>query len=236
MIAPQATPLALGWHRINCPLACLFLGLTGLGALAEISRHFALSPGLREIAVFANLLEEGNLPTWYISMLLLACAALLMAIAANRTRAKDRDGWRWLLLAVAFLYISVDELVMIHEGLNAPLQDALGASGILYFAWVLPFGALAALLFVGYLGYLARLPRLVRLLFVAGGLLYVGGALGTELGVSVWYERNGGDNLVYGLLNIWQESLEILGVTVFCSGLFAYIGHLGRASVASHAP
>ncbi len=210
--------VTLSWTGINRVLGSLFALLTAAGLLSEAARHGG--GGLSELAAFANLSEEGNLPTWYTSMLLLACSALLFAIAW----AERRDRGHWLGLAVAFLYISVDELVVIHETLNEPLRQAFGLGGALYFGWILPFGALAAALGLLYMRFLGRLPATVRLLFVTAGLVYVAGAAGTELPVGAWYARHGGDNLVYGLLNLWQESLEILGLSVFCSGLFAYVG------------
>ncbi len=209
--------ITLSWTGINRILGSLFALLTAAGLLSEAARH---GGGLSELAAFANLSEEGNLPTWYASMLLLACSALLFAIA----RAERRDRGYWLGLAAAFLYISADELAVIHENLNEPLRQAFGLDGALYFGWILPFGALAAALGLFYLRFLGRLPATVRLLFVTAGLVYVAGAAGTELPVGAWYARHGGDNLVYGLLNLWQEALEILGLSIFCSGLFAYIG------------
>lgn len=221
MTVASFTPLALSAGRLNRALTGLFLAVTAAGGLAELLPYVGLPAKLRPAADFANLSHEANLPTWYVSMLLLACALLLLALVQQERGSRNR--WHWFWLAVAFLYISVDEMIVIHEGLNAPLREALGAGGALYFTWVLPFGAVALLVFVTYLGFLARLPGDVRLLFMAGGAVYVGGALGTELPVSLWYEQNGGDNLVYGLLNLWQESLEILGVTIFLSGLLAYL-------------
>ncbi len=210
--------LTLSWTGINRILGSLFALLTAAGLLSEAAR--ANSGGLPELAAFANLSVEGNLPTWYASMLLLACSGLLFAIA----RAERRDRGYWLGLAVAFLYISVDELAVIHETLNEPLRQAFGLGGVLYFGWILPFGAVVLALGLLYVRFLGRLPATVRLLFVTAGLVYVAGAAGTELPVGAWYARHGGDNLVYGLLNLWQEALEILGLSIFCSGLFAHIG------------
>lgn len=171
-----------------------------------------------------NLGYEVNLPTWYSSMLLLTCAALLFVIYRAESRRAAPFRRHWAALAAIFLYISIDEAVIIHEMLNGPLRDAFGLGGVLYFAWVLPV-ALFLLLFVAtYLRFLLWLPRHTAWLFVAAGAVYATGAMGTELPVSLWYERFGGDNLIYGLMNAVQESMEIIGASLFCYALLGYLG------------
>jgi len=204
-------------------LAAVFAGLVACGTAAEIALNVG---GLRSafgLVPLFNLSYEGNLPTWYASLLLLACAALLFLIGQLAASGRLPYRWHWRCLGLIFLYISIDEAVMIHESLNAPLRDALALGGIFYFAWVIPFALLLLVLFLAYLRFLLRLPRRFGALFVLAGAVYVGGALGTELPISAWYEVHGGDNLVYGLLNLGQESLEILGASIFCAALVGYL-------------
>ena len=53
--------------------------------------------------------------------------------------------------------------------------------------------------------------------------------------IGAWYERHGGDNIVYGLLNLAQESLEILGASIFLSALAEYLGStFGTITVRFH--
>lgn len=200
-----------------------FLVLLLLGTASEVALHGFGIKWFFGLVPMSNLSYEGNLPTWYASMLLFTCAALLCLIGCIGVRASRPYRWHWLILAVAFLYLSMDELAVIHESLNRPLRDALGLDGLFHFAWVIPFGALVLVFALSYLGFLRHLPPRFALCFALAGAIYVGGALGTELPISLWYEANGGDNLVYGLMNLAQEGLELLGASIFCAGLAAYV-------------
>ena len=204
-------------------LGIAFVGLLAGGTAAEVGLDLAgRRADFGPIALF-NLSFEGNLPTWYSSLLLLVCALLLLLIAHLSAATGLPYPRHWRVLGLIFLYISLDEAVVIHETLNAPLRSALSLGGVFYFAWVIPFAAVLFLLLLAYLRFLLHLPRRFGALFVLAGAVYVGGALGSELPIGAWYEAHGGDNLVYGLLNLGQESLEILGASIFCAALVDYL-------------
>jgi hypothetical protein len=164
---------------------------------------------------------EASLPTWYVSLLLSGCAALLAILAR---RGGPMSG-RWWLLSGAFLYISIDETVTIHEALNEPLRELLGFRGVLFYGWVVPFGAMTVAVALYCLPLLRSLPGKRARAFVIAGAIYVGGALGTELPLS-WLWDAFGYSLTYGFLNVTQECLEILGVTHFFLALCAHLSCL----------
>src|SRR5262245_53620487 len=93
--------------------------LMGFVVSAGLAAEVALSVfGLRKdegwVPIF-SLSYEQNVPTWYSSALLLVCS-MLLALCATYARKKGAGYVRhWWLLAIAFLYISVDETVSIHE-------------------------------------------------------------------------------------------------------------------------
>lgn len=135
-------------------------------------------------------------------------------------------------MAIIFLYISIDEAVVIHEMLNEPLRDALELSGAFYWGWVIPATIFVAVFGLAYLGFLLHLGRRIRFLFVLSGAIYVFGALGTEFPLAYWYEEHGSRNFTYGLLSLAQEGLEMLGVTLFCSALLSYLAaHCGKPQI-----
>ena len=214
---------SLGLSRLRHALG-LGAGVTLLlGLFAEIVMQ---EQGFGPDAAWAELLNlsyEVNLPTWSSSMLLLTCALLLLLIRHAEQRRGAGFGWHWAGLALAFLYISMDEAVIIHEMLNGPLRTAFDLDGVLYFGWVVPVGLALIVFALSYLRFLAALPRRHAALFVAAGTVYVFGAIGTELPVSLWYAQHGGDNQTYGLMNAIQEMLEIIGVSIFCYALADYL-------------
>ncbi len=191
------------------------------GLLAEIADKVWHARDAEDLLEFVSLSEEWNLPTWFSSVLLFSCGAVLAAIAASKRSTRAPYTVHWWVLAAGFFYISLDEAVQIHEHAGGWVD----AGGILYFDWVIPASILVAILGVSYLGFLAHLPRIVRWRFVAAGLLYVGGAVGMELPLGWWTDQAGRHNLTYALIDWVEESLEMIGVSVF---LYALIGYAAQ--------
>lgn len=204
---PVTTDLPVAALRRFLVLTALFFSLVGI--LAELVRHLG---GLDHPALtLLSLSWEGNLPSWYASVLPLGCAALLRWTAL--TEATDRFYWNFL--ALGFLAISIDETIALHERLTG--QFDLG--GLLYFDWVIPAGLLVLVLGLAFLGFLRRLsPRTARR-FVLAGALYVGGAVLLELPLGWWTERHGDDDLGYALIDWCEETLEFVGLTLFAQAL-----------------
>ncbi len=224
--------LSLPWVR-----RALGIGATAILILSLASETVLYDATIDPDAAWPELFNLGyevNLPTWYSSMLLLTCSLLLFVIyRAERARGAPYRR-HWAGLSIVFLYISLDEAVIIHEMLNGPLREAFGLGGVLYFAWVLPVGLLLLLFFATYLRFLFWLPRRTAKLIFASGAVYATGAMGTELPVSLWYDHFGGDNVIYGLMNAIQETMEIIGASMFCFALVAYLGErVGSVSLAA---
>lgn len=192
--------------------------IAALGLAAELAHHLG---GVESSLVsLLSLSYEGNLPTWYASTLLSACALALAAVAAAIRQAGARAR-PWSALAAIFLYISLDESVGFHEDLS-PLIEL---PGVLYFGWVVPAAGVVTVLGLAYVPFLVRLPAPTRRRFVVAGAMYVTGALLLELPLGWWTERAGDDNLVYALIDFVEESLELFGASLF---LLAVLDHLDR--------
>ena len=202
-------------------LIAVLAALLVAGLFAEIAEKVWRASDAEDLLEFVSLSEEQNLPTWFSSILLFSCAAVLAAIAASKRSTGAPYTRHWWVLAAGFFYISLDEAVQIHEELGGWAD----VGGILYFDWVIPASILVAILSVSYLGFLAHLPRVTRWRFVAAGLLYVGGAVGMELPLGWWTDRAGRHNLTYALIDWVEESLEMIGASVFLYALIEYAAH-----------
>jgi hypothetical protein len=202
----------------------VFLGVIiiclSLANFAGIFSKFYL--GSSRIALF-ELDREANIPTLYSSVTILICAGLLAMIASARKRLQKRDYLYWVGLAIVFLFLSADETAGIHERMISPLRSALHTSGILYFAWVIPYGILLIGMMVIYFRFLFTLPVRFRYLIIFAAILYIGGALGGELLGGYWTERYGQENITYTLITTCEESLEMVGILVFTYTLMSYI-------------
>ena len=146
-------------------------------------------------------------------------------IATATRRSGGRFVRHWVFLALTFAYLSLDESAYLHEILIEPLRNRLGTGGLLYFAWVIP-GAAAVLIFgLAYLRFLWNLNRRSRFLFVAAGLVFVGGALGFELIGGALAESFGFESIRYTVIMTIEETLEMCGLILF---VFALVDYLRR--------
>lgn len=119
--------------------------------------------------------------------------------------------------------LSMDEASSIHELFTEPLRRLLHTSGFFYFAWVIPGLAFVLTIAIIYWRFLLHLPTRTRWLFVVAAILYIAGAIGTEL-VGGWYvELYGRKNLIYSILAMLEETLEMFGIIVFVYALLDYV-------------
>lgn len=202
------------WRLLLAALAIVSLA----GLAAELAYYLGHSDS--ELVPAFSLSYEHNVPTWYASSLLLTCAALLAVIATARRQGGQPDAGYWLGLSAIFGYISLDEVVSIHERASAWFDT----SGMLYFGWVIP-GAIAVVIIGAlYVPFLRRLHPITRWRFMVAGAIFITGGLIMELPLGYWTEHAGDQNLIYALIDWLEESLELLGTSVFCAALVAQLG------------
>ena len=166
--------------------------------------------------------REGNIPTWFQGIVLFSCAQALWMI--GHQAAEKRWRRHWVLLAAAFVYLSVDEVTEIHEQTITPLRMALGVGGFLFFAWILlavPLLAAFALLFIGFLRHL---PTRTRLWFLGAAGVYLGGAVGIEMIGAFLWSTTGTETLVYAATVGAEEAAEMAGLVLFLGVLMEYHG------------
>ena len=206
-------------RRLKSVLFLVWALLVTAGLCAELCKAMLGRSFAEDLVAFFGLSYEQNLPTWYSASLLLLCAVQLLLISQGDLQRSSPYKWHWRVLAAAFLYISLDETVTLHEELNSFFDFG----GVLYFGWVIPASVVVLIMGLAYLPFLWQLPARTRRRFVVAGIAYVGGALGVELLLGYWTDLAGSRNLVYGLIDLLEESLEILGVTLFFCALLDYL-------------
>ena len=178
-----------------------------------------------------NVDREMNLPTWFSAFMLAFCAWLLGAIASakqaeleqqkNLTDPNDNSSvkyryfqqWKWL--SIIFWLFAIDEVATIHKGLNLP--------PFLRSMWVIPGIILVIVFLRKYWKFWLHLPQKTRDHFILAASLYIGGALFMEMVGSVvafYYHQQ---SLIYSLVAIVEEIMEMMGVIVFMYGLLVYI-------------
>jgi len=188
-------------------------------ASALYKAHF---PQLHGIADLFYLNAERNIPTLYSSCALIV-ASMLLAFIANIHRSANRAWILWAVLACIFLFLSIDEMASIHEKLGKKVKADTETSGLLYYAWVIPYGIALIGFVAAYAKFLLALPKKTMWLFIVSGGLFVGGALGFEMLGGWQAEQFGNQGLVYTILFTCEEVLEMVGVALFIYTLTDYL-------------
>ena len=165
---------------------------------------------------------EANLPTYFSSLVLMFNGFILAMIAFAHKKLGDKF-WHWLGLSAIFIFLAFDEMIQIHEQLRAPMEALFNTSGLLYFAWFIPYLAVTILILIAYFNFMMRLPKHVLKLFIIAGVLYVGGAVGMEM-LGGWHaEIHTEYTFTYAMMYSFEELLEMSGAVVFFYALLTYI-------------
>jgi len=172
---------------------------------------------------FASLFSfnvERNIPMAY-TFLLFVLASSICMLAANIER---KGTSRWAFLGIVFLILGIDEFVSIHERFSEPVRELLSTSGFFHYAWIIPYSVIVVVLFLILFGWLRNLPKYLRAGMLVSALTYLSGVFLME-GIGGWY--SGGvperKDLVYYLMVSLEESLEILGLTIFIYVVSKYL-------------
>lgn len=171
---------------------------------------------------------EANIPAFY-SGLLLALNAVLLAVVWRLQRQGSERAGGWLALSLLFLFLSFDELFQVHEELIDPLRETFDSTGLLYYPWVVAYGAGVVVIAVLFYPLWRSLERHVRtwMAFAAGA--YLAGAVVFEMLGGARTEAVGTEgDFVYGALYTAEESLEMAGLVLFA---YALLFMLARARV-----
>ena len=175
---------------------------------------------------FFKLLDfdlEHNIPTFYAVVTLFLCFILLLFIAYAHKKIGNKY-YLWLGLSLCFLFLSFDEHIGVHERIAIYLRDTFFLTGILYYAWVIPYGiAFTIFSLIYHFNFLPLLPKKIRRLFLISGLIYVTGAIGLELLAGMYYNPSNEINDITFILYTFEELLEMIGIAIFIYSLLLYI-------------
>jgi hypothetical protein len=227
--------LSISPKRVALVLTIIVLSLTVAHVLGQYYKAFVGNdPFLLKIVDKLDLDgESNNLPNWYQSSALLL-SSFILAITAFVKKAEGEANVRhWAFLSLTFAYLSLDELVSIHEQATLPLRYAFDLHGIFYLSWVIPAAVLLVVFFGLYVKFLWFLPTETRWLMIAAGGVYVFGAVGVEMVGARFLELHearimdsaatGSIVFQYALMIAAEEFFEMAGIVIFIYVLLSYI-------------
>ena len=190
--------------------------------LAHISERIFFNVGY-DTGLF-NLDVEKNVPSIYSTLLLGSSGFMLILIATKTRKLKRKFATHWLFLGIVFIFLMADEFFAIHEDLVEPIRETLNTSGLLYFAWIIPYTIFIVILFLIYLKFLRNLPKDIYIKFIASGSLYIFGGIiiesfgGRYIESHCWQK----DDIYFAMITS-EEMFEIIGISLFLYTLLVYI-------------
>lgn len=157
---------------------------------------------------------EGNLPAIFSTWLFLLNAVIFL-ITWKAAGLAGEGQKIWLLLSSVFVFLALDESISIHERLINPFREALDATGIFYYTWIIPYGIGVVLLAIIAAPVFWRMQKRIRFWFGLSAAVYLFATIGLEM-ISGKYlvMMNEQKDIVWILMITLEESLEMAGLIV----------------------
>ncbi|MBX9472744.1 hypothetical protein [Microcella sp.] len=221
-------------------LIVVIVALGALHVVAVVTASFwrTATPTLRStVGAWFHLDSEAGLGTWF-AVLQLALAATIAALIAARERSEGRTWRGWAFVAAVLAAMSLDEQILAHEQLGRVAASmGLAVGGVSPWFLVAP----VVLVIVGcvVMPFAARLLRRTRRGLIVAGAVFVLGALGFELlswayVLLIAHDPAAALSPVVGVLQLCEESLELLGVTLAISALLDHAWSTARSPLGAH--
>jgi len=205
----------------------LFIGLL----LFEISIvlvflfHLLLGSPVEVFNNFFHLDREANIPAWFSSMQLFMIG-MVFFLTGYRSQSQPVVLSRTVLafLAVAFVFLSVDETASIHEKMHVILKHREWMPSLKIGLWIPIYLFLIVLITIAIYPHIkimwAHFPREAKLL-VMGTLIFLLGAVGIEI-VADLFLRHDIRSIAYGVEVAIEELLEMAGASVILYGALLF--------------
>jgi hypothetical protein len=216
------------WRRPDLRRTALLLEvpvvvLIGAGLALFVAIAFSTATSYPRLQSLFNAVDpnrEHNVTSWLNASLWLVAGVVVGGAAVRATRYRAS----WWVFAAACTYFSLDETVSLHERLNRPLAGATGDNPFLHYGWVVPGAAVTLLIVLLLLRLVLSLPDAARSGLLAGGALFVLGALGFELLESFNTTVLAGHVLTI-ILPAVEEWLEMTGVVLCIASVLHLFEH-----------
>jgi hypothetical protein len=192
----------------------VFLGIiTMLLVFLHLAVNLADKNFSQSLVRLFSLNVEKNVPSFFTTCLWLINAMLFLMIWKTRSDQHGRR-WTWLLLAWLFCFFAIDEYFSMHEPLAPYLRSVLHASGIFYYAWIIPYG-------IGVMGLawcvvpvLWKLDNRARFWFIAAAITFISGSIGLEMMEGWYFEMVKQKDDIYFIMMSVEESMEMIGLVM----------------------
>lgn len=205
-------------------------GIMALHVVSVVTRSL-VEPGegaFDDVLALLNAAQERSLAGWWTAALLMTCC--LAALAAFRlagglgTAVTSRGvGWPWLVLAVVFALLSLDEIVSLHErGARWTAAVVDSSSPLARLGWTIPAGAILVASLAILIPAFRAIPARSRTLVLIGLGTSIAAALGLEL-VNVALSSAGAPYASRLVVMAIEEAAEMTGVVIVLLGVLTAV-------------
>jgi hypothetical protein len=235
-------------RRLLAALSAVNLVLAGTTATFIIAwaRRDSYSPTvqqlIRHVLVQGHLATENVLAAWYSSMLLLVVGiGCMFACLADRRAARSWMRWGWLIVAAAFMALSLDEIGSLHERIGMIEFAATGGRALGWvWALALPIVVVGMFLLTFAAVHVRRSVPAFRWMG-AGVVLFLLNPVAEAAEMSIIHGDNAGQGtwprLVHDALLVIEEGgLELFGVLCFLMAVVGYLRTVGGDRAAWQLP
>ncbi len=228
------TPLRLDPRRLAKLFAFVISLIVVIGAAANYA-VYNLAPDpdhpIADVLKRFDLGHEPSIPALYSATVMLMISGMLVFFAYFDQSDGGRHRRAWLLLAVLFLCLGIDEVVMFHEMASSALER-LNLSGPFYFSWIIPGAIFAATIGLLSVRFLWSLNVVTRRLMVLSGIVFLCGALGMEFIAGVIFSAAENEeaairSVAHVLIQAVEEGLEMAGMAIFLCALVNHANLVG---------
>jgi hypothetical protein len=217
--------------KIALSLLSISFGIMILSLLGQRFRFFGgyrISGPVQEYFLDTFIFEffinnEGNIATFWNTLLLIITSALAFLLASAKFSQKDKYRFEWLLLGLVFLYLSIDESAIIHEKFSALLKNLPDINGWAHYKWLYAGAAAVIVLMVMFIRFYLHLDLRNKILFPFSMVLYLAGAFGGELFSGHYAQGHGTRNITYMLMTHGEELGEHIGIIMMIFTLLTYL-------------
>ncbi|MBN8488725.1 MAG: hypothetical protein J0M20_13510 [Burkholderiales bacterium] len=226
---PETDRLVIRPGRVALWLSLMATALSGAHLVMVYLRRAHDMDVVMGLAQLFDFFHEGNFPSYFSALLLLGAAGLLALLGCSTAEEFRRHRFHWLLLALVFTFLSCDELLALHERLMLPTRQSLNTTGLLYAAWIIPYGAALLALAVFFWRWFVALPVATRWRFLTAAGLFLMGAIVLEALSGAEWEAHKTRTLLLDACIFFEDVFEMAGAIVF---IWALLLELARARIA----
>ena len=209
--------------RVLLPICAAIMALH----VVAVAVRTLLRPGavLADVLSLLNAAQERSLASWWTSALLVTCCLVAVAVArlAGADSGTGRAGRSWMVVAVIFALLSIDEVVSLHER-GAKWTSGVFETGSLLgrLGWTIPAAAALVVSLLFLVPAFRAIPARSRALILAGLATSIAGALGLEV-VNVLLTDAGARYLWRHLAMAVEEAAEMVGVVIVLLGVLTAV-------------